>query len=146
MNQLTKDLYGNEHTITNCRLFGLTYRQWRSPSLVTNAGWYNKFGEKIGCGDLAIEDFQRISREINDDECFIVLVEEISFKNFHGLKEEYIDVVGKDYITQYAVYIIKKNLFIIVDDSLEQSKMVEKSYVFKQKQNISRKDVILFIS
>ncbi|OGY24098.1 MAG: hypothetical protein A2172_00965 [Candidatus Woykebacteria bacterium RBG_13_40_15] len=56
--------------------FGLRYGQRRKWYIHNNAGWYNSEGEKLGWGDLNIEDIQRIASELLPGEVFIILSEQ----------------------------------------------------------------------
>ena len=47
-----------------------------------NAGWYNKEGEKIGWGDLSIQDIHNIKNNLPEGEPFFILSERDSFWNF----------------------------------------------------------------
>lgn len=82
MSRLTKGLYGTQFRRSSTTLFGLACGQMRGGELVHNGGWYNAKGEKIGWGDLDNRDFQRLQRELEDGELFIVLGESDSFWNF----------------------------------------------------------------
>ncbi len=41
--------------------------------VIEDAGWYNKFGTKIGFGDLSSFDIARISCELGEDEAFVAM-------------------------------------------------------------------------
>jgi len=47
-----------------------------------NAGWYNKSGEKIGWGDLNVEDVKKLMRNLQPGELFITVSEHDSFWKF----------------------------------------------------------------
>ena len=88
-------------------------------------GWYNKAGEKLGWGDLSIEDFERIYREIEEDEVFIILGESDSFWNFvtrpgllghNAAVKPDVEAPGVDYVAAKARFIITKNGYHFVDD------------------------------
>ena len=86
MTQLTPGIYGTEFKSVRGP-FGLRCGQMRSNSLVHNAGWYNRNGEKIGWGDLTNENILEIIDGLEDGELFIVLGEMDSFWKFveqHG--------------------------------------------------------------
>lgn len=71
MSSLTKGMYADYI----CNKFGLRYNQIRTDALITNAGWFNSKGEKLGFGDLNFVDFDAISMDIEDNEVFIALSE-----------------------------------------------------------------------
>jgi hypothetical protein len=85
-NRLVKGLYGHEFKSAS-RLFGLLCGQMRFPDFVHNGGWYNGLGEKLGWGDLSLDDFVRLAKELEPGEEFYILGESASFWNFvtqHG--------------------------------------------------------------
>jgi hypothetical protein len=47
----------------------------RAVRVIQNGGWYNRFGEWIGWGDLSPDDFRNIAAGLIGDERFIVLRE-----------------------------------------------------------------------
>ncbi len=122
--QLTKGVYGHEFRPAS-NLFGLSCGQIRSKDFVHNGGWYNRAGEKLGWGDLSVDDFQRIYRELNDDELFIILGERDSFWNFvtrPGLigsmaeTEPTVEAPGVDYVAEKCRFIIGRNGLYLVDE------------------------------
>jgi hypothetical protein len=110
MARLTKGMYGSERRPTG-DLFGLRCGQiCFKNKIVHNGGWYNKSGEKLGWGDLSREDFERISKELEHGESFIVLNEQDSFWKFatmHGGPK--VEAPGIDYVAQHAKYVISKD-------------------------------------
>jgi len=90
MNRLKKGLYGSQRR-PRSRLFGLRCGQIsaRSEKVVHNGGWYNSAGEKLGWGDLSVQDIGRISRGLRKGELFIVLGERDSYWNFVSFKPEF---------------------------------------------------------
>lgn len=124
MAQLTKGMYGSQFERAS-RLFGLSCGQIRGKDFVHNGGWYNKAGEKLGWGDLAIEDFQKIRRELEDGELFIILGEQDSFWNFvtrpgiigsmAQVKPD-VEAPGVDYVAEKARFVITKDGYFFVSD------------------------------
>lgn len=57
--------------------FGLIDSQLRGRwhRIAKNAGWYNRRGEKLGAGDLSVEDAVRIAASLRKGELFIVVSE-----------------------------------------------------------------------
>ncbi|TSC89140.1 MAG: hypothetical protein G01um10143_521 [Parcubacteria group bacterium Gr01-1014_3] len=99
--------------------FGLSIAQMRFEGKVAhNCGWYNKSGEKLGWGDLSIEDFGQISRYLMDDEIFVVLSESAT-NDFAGAlpTEESLQAPGVEYVAENAMFIIAKRRVYRVDDS-----------------------------
>ncbi len=82
--RLTKGMYGSEMRPSNNTLFGLRAGQMKfgPTKLGHNVGWYNQKGEKLGFGDLDLEDLKRIMTELEDGELFIILGESDSFWHF----------------------------------------------------------------
>lgn len=83
-----------------------------------NSGWYNKFGEKLGWGDLNKSDILQIIQALPEDELFVTLGERDSFWNF--VTE--IGMIGSDcktrpseqapgihYLAEKCRYLIKKD-------------------------------------
>lgn len=132
MAQLTKGMYGSQFERAS-RLFGLSCGQIRGKDFVHNGGWYNKAGEKLGWGDLAVEDFQKIRRELEEGEMFIILGEQDSFWNFTttpgllghnwGTKPT-IEAPGVDYVAAKARFIITKDGYHFVDDHSRKDEWV----------------------
>lgn len=82
--RLVPGMYGTEFGPLD-GLFGLSCGQMRVSThrlAVHNGGWYNHLGEKIGWGDLVVEDLVRIADGLEPDEMFIVLPESTSFWHF----------------------------------------------------------------
>jgi hypothetical protein len=123
MTQLTKNMYGTESRRTG-NLFGLACGQMRGRQFVHNGGWYNKAGEKLGWGDLSVDDFMTIALELEEGEVFIVLHERASFWQFvtrPGLlgsdAQTAVDInsPGLDYVSENAAYIIAPCEIFVVD-------------------------------
>jgi hypothetical protein len=133
MAQLTKSMYGQEFGRTG-NLFGLHCGQIRSRDFCHNAGWYNKLGEKLGWGDLSVEDFQRIRRELEEGEMFIILGEQDSFWNFvtrpgllghNAVTKPDVEAPGVDYVASKARYIITGGFgMYFVDDYAREDEQV----------------------
>lgn len=115
---LPKAIYGNEFD-SFTGPFGLKCGQMRVQRRVHNGGWYNKFGEKIGWGDLSLDDMVRISQEIPNDELFFILSEQNSFWNFVKRPVSCIGSLqnvdqseanpGIDYVIDNFLFLIRKN-------------------------------------
>lgn len=71
MSNLTKGMYADYKT----DIFDIRYNQIRTDALITNAGWFNSKGEKLGFGDLNSDDMDTISGEVECNEIFIALSE-----------------------------------------------------------------------
>lgn len=76
---LTKELFSDD-----APTFGLVSGQMRNSleKIFHNAGWYNQYGEKVGWGDMSLKDLEHVSKEIDENDMFIVLGESDSFWNF----------------------------------------------------------------
>ena len=125
MTQLTKGMYGGEFHPTS-KLFGLICGQVSGSytKITHNSGWYNKHGEKIGWGDLASENFERIARELDDSELFVALGEADSHWNFvdwdKSIKRVFLpnlteESPGITYVAKHALYVILRNQLYFVD-------------------------------
>ena len=87
--------------------------------VLRNAGWYNQKGERLGCGDISVSDMERISKGLNKHELFVILSESDSRWAFEGktslrfintkYKTSSMDFPGKEYISQYCMFILAKN-------------------------------------
>lgn len=79
---LEPGIYGTEFR-SKTGPFGLHCGQMKygTDKMYHNASWYNKFGYKVGWGDLTETELIKISKEIPYDELFIILGEHDSFWN-----------------------------------------------------------------
>jgi hypothetical protein len=121
---LTKGMFGHEFSPESPR-FGIYCGQMRWPDYIHNGGWYNGQGQKIGRGDLTIEDMERICRELQPDEAFIILSESDSFwqhvrrpgviGNLADVDQQTDEEPGIEYIALNAMYIIKPGQMYHVD-------------------------------
>jgi len=75
--RLVKGMYGGFKDASD--LFGIREGRCLSDDYCHNAGWYNKAGEKLGWGDLRLDDMQRIACNLEEGELFIILGEQDSF-------------------------------------------------------------------
>lgn len=121
--RLTKGLFGHGFRSAS-NLFGLRCGQLRGHDFVHNGGWYNRGGEKLGWGDLAPDDFLRISNELEDGELFIILYESDSFWNFvtrlgtvgsMAAVEPNMEAPGVDFVAEKCCYIVAKHRLYYVD-------------------------------
>lgn len=133
--QLKKGMYGEEHRQTGA-LFGLRCGQHRSVEKLTHgSGWYNKAGEKLGWGDLSARDFERISRDIHENELFFVLSEQASYRDFITMKgvvdpdtgaELKMEAPGYKYVAEHAIYIIAKDRLTKINHSGEKKTRIKR--------------------
>jgi len=106
MSLLVKGVYGLE-TNPKKTPFGLLNHQFRLDGLLNNAGWFNKYGEKLGYGDITIADLKKVSASIPKDELFIILPEfETSWSMPSSLDSS---APGLDYVTQNCSWCILSN-------------------------------------
>ncbi len=96
---LTKAMYGD----LNCNLFGLSYGQIRTDALIQSAGWFNNKGEKLGYGDLNLQDLICIRRNLCEDN-FIVLSEGNSLWNIPSGMDK--TAPGLEYVMENASWVI----------------------------------------
>jgi hypothetical protein len=106
---LTKYIFGNQIDPKKTP-FGLLSGQVRHNAIITSAGWYNYNGQKLGYGDLSLQDMEKISLNISKLEIFFALTEGDSFWNIP--KEINSTEPGLDYIANNAAWIITKSLII----------------------------------
>lgn len=116
MKQLTLGMYGSELKQKSA-LFGIRCGQMcgGQNKMTHNSGWYNKSGEKLGWGDLSIEDMVRISKQLNVDELFIVLGEGASswYHATNGIPEM---TPGIGYVMRHAMYVIAHGKMVLVTE------------------------------
>lgn len=117
---LVKGVYGCE-TNSKKTPFGLLNQQFRVDGLLNNAGWFNRAGDKLGFGDLAIHDLHTISVAIPKGESFIVLSE---FDTAWDIPS-HLDSTspGSDYVIQNCVWYVCSNAIYRVrsDGKLEEA-------------------------
>jgi len=83
MERLHKGVFGSEFMPAKNAPFGFQTGQQKFINKLThNSGWYNKKGEKLGFGDLDVNDLRLIIAGLEPDEMFIVLSEHDSFWRF----------------------------------------------------------------
>lgn len=112
MTQLTQGMYGTEYR-RGSNLFGLRCGQI-GDGVTHNSGWYNKAGQRLGWGDLDVDDFENIALGLEDDELFILLSERDTFWNERlerlagGKPGKRLDqeAPGVDYVAEHARFII----------------------------------------
>ena len=121
--KLEKGMYGSEFR-SKKGPFGLACGQMRGHDFCHNAGWYNKAGEKLGWGDLSLDDIRTICREIDPGELFVILSEHDSFWKFTtsigtigsmcSVRPD-AEAPGVDYIAEHARYIIANGAIYALD-------------------------------
>lgn len=127
MNRLSKGCFGHQFQTTTFPGFEfLRCGQIRQKEhFGHNAGWYNKNGEKIGWGDLDVNDVQHLMKTLHDGELFITLGEHDSFWNFvtsFGMigsmcsTDQKEQEPGIDYVAEKSRYIIAPNEMFINGD------------------------------
>jgi len=125
LGQFYQGMFGRQFDYKEQTLFNFHEGQMRGDDLVHNGGWYNRFGEKIGWGDLSHVDFHTIQAGIEPGECFIILSEGDSFWNFVrqiGLigsmctTAPTANAPGMEYVKAHAMYVITSDGFYIVED------------------------------
>lgn len=125
---LTKSIYGYE-TDHKKTPFGFLNNQVRLDGIINNAGWFNFLGERLGFGDLSIQDMKNISLHIPVGEIFIILSEADSGWSLPSHLDQ--SAPGKDYVLQRAIWIIgkspdKKELIIRVKENVSIPEQITK--------------------
>jgi hypothetical protein len=111
---LYKGIYGCE-TDSKKTPFGLLNHQMRTDGLLNNAGWFNSAGEKIGFGDLGIQDLHKISSAIPKGESFLALSE---FDTSWSIPSHLdASAPGIDYVMQNCLWYICSGAIYRVRDS-----------------------------
>ncbi len=134
--RLTKGMFGHEFGRPGeaSSLFGLRCGQIRSKDYVHNGGWYNRQGEKLGWGDLSLDDLQRIEQQLEEGELFIILYEADSFRAFvrspgiigsRSVVNPDIEAPGVQFVAERCCIIIAHGRLCYVDRYGEQR---EKSF------------------
>lgn len=80
--RLVPGVFGSEFERVKETPFDLHTGQMNSHKWGKNCGWYNKYGQKIGWGDLDTRHIRAIMHEIAPDEVFITMSEQYSFWEF----------------------------------------------------------------
>lgn len=120
--KLTKSIYGSEFSAKKTP-FGFLNNQMRTDSLINNAGWFNIKGERLGSGDLSINDMQKISNEIDLDEAFVILTEANSGWNMPSFLNE--SSAGFDYVIQNCSWMIARGKIVKISENTSLGKMSE---------------------
>jgi hypothetical protein len=94
--------------------FGLKCGQIRGDVIFRNVGWYNKSGERLGWGDLSIEDVEKIVRDIPEGEIFVIMTEQDAYWNLIKTERD-LDKPGKDYVLERARLIFARGKFYCPD-------------------------------
>lgn len=139
MSRLVKGMYRLEFRVEGrAPLFGLYYGQYRhrDNSYGHNAGWYNKLGEKLGYGDLSVNDVKRIAAELEEGELFITMGEQDSFWKFvtfnpgtigaHCATSPEEQAPGQKYVAEKAVYVITKGKIYVGDEGWKRNDILAK--------------------
>lgn len=108
---LSKCMYSDP----NCREFGLQYGQVRNNFIATNAGWFSHLGDKLGVGDLSMEDLAEIGRKLPIGEVFFVLSEAACLSMPSSLDRL---SPGIDYIVDNAVWAVNSADIFKLDSSI----------------------------
>ncbi len=97
----------------------------RKDDFIHNGGWYNKKGEKLGWGDLSVDDFRKISSNLVGSDLFIILNENAAFWNFVTHNPGFTGAMctvnpdaespGFEYVAEKCIYVIAKYRFYFVD-------------------------------
>ena len=119
---LTKLVYGME-TDSKKTPFGLLNNQVRIDNTIQSAGWFNIKGDRLGAGDLTMDDMSRIVKSIPEAEAFIVLNEADSTWNLPVHLDR--TSPGLDYCLSKVIWMMAKtnlgNLILRVRDDIEET-------------------------
>jgi len=104
--------------------FGLRAAQLRPKrdTAIRNASWYNGAGEKLGWGDLSLDDFKRVAAGLKRNEVFIVLDQGTSYFAFR-FPEQFAwakpngrpNAPGRAYVARHARYAILPGRLCVID-------------------------------
>lgn len=100
MAQLTQGMYSSY----DCNLFNLQYGQTRLDEVVRNASWYNAQGEKLGYGDINMDDLDHIFAQLQENDVFIILSEANSNWNMPANLDRF--KPGAEYVMNHAAWVI----------------------------------------
>lgn len=84
-----------------CNAFGLSYAQVKTNPLFKSAGWFNRKGEKLGYGDLSVQDLWSIANQLHDDDVFLALTEADTIWNIPSDLDKF--KPGHRYVFEHAV-------------------------------------------
>jgi len=97
-NRLKKGMYLWGKGKKPSKLFDITYGMVVPEGyvFVKNVGWYNKKGEELGFGDLAVFNIEKLKNELLENELFVVLGQEDSWeRTINEAHKKYPKKVGK---------------------------------------------------
>jgi hypothetical protein len=96
--------------------FGLSCGQIRAnrEKITHFSGWFNHYGENLGCGDMSSADFNRIAAEIEGDEMFILLSHADSTWKMRHHTTLHPRAPGIDYVAEHCNYFIVTGQVCIV--------------------------------
>jgi|GEM_PF-5195386 len=94
--------------------FGLEIGQKRKDAIVKGAIWCNAKGEKFGWGDLEGEDLFRISREIGNQELFLVMK-----RDFCKLEKKLSQDIHQrsQLLAENCLFVVSEKIIFLVEDS-----------------------------
>ena len=92
------------------RLFGIHEGAIRADDFIHNGGWYNAAGEKLGWGDLAGRDIERIASELVEGEAFYILSE---YDSHWECPAEDKTLPGPEYVKGKAKFIIEPGKLVV---------------------------------
>jgi hypothetical protein len=81
--------------------------------LAHRAGWYNFSGDRLGHGDLSVDDFLNIQNALEYNAALLVLPETASFPEFTKVN---IQSPGKKYVLNSMVYAITPSYILLVNN------------------------------
>lgn len=93
--------------------------QDKAKKVTHRSRWYTEYGERVGYGDLSIDDFRKIASKLNSKKLFIVLPESSSEWDDTSVK-------SVDHLAQHALYVITSSTML----SVERHPRVKNSPIF----------------
>lgn len=108
--RLTKGMFADPA----CNTFGLKYGQIKNNEVIRNAVWFNFNGERLGSGDLTMEDLNSILQGLDQKELFVVLSENAAHWNLPSSFNP--SSPGREYVMANAKWAISRYVIYKVDD------------------------------
>lgn len=116
--QLSKGIYSGEIDPAKTP-FGFLNDQRRNDSVLNNAGWFNGAGDKLGTGDLSIDDLILAGKQLTTGEMFLVLSEfDTSWDMPSHLDKQ---APGIDYVMKNIVWAVYSGSVYRVKNSISRS-------------------------
>lgn len=109
--RLTKGMFADPA----CNTFGLKYGQIKNNEVIRNAVWFNFNGDRLGSGDLTIDDMNNILSELDEAELFVVLSEQSA--HWHLPSSLNPSSPGREYVMANVKWAVSRFYVYKVDDA-----------------------------